>query len=174
MQDYGTRRQRAYVFFALLAVAGTVLRWLAPRDSELALFGAMLLVLWIPVTSYAIFYLVKKRPFFGTGSRGRAKDEGFRAELLADVTFAWPSRNDGRHPVPGREYPCIFALGAEGFSACFVVPAGAPNAPDAAQRVQVEFLVPATALPRFPPGTRFKVLEGAHYRGEGRVVDLVR
>src|SRR5262249_47901555 len=108
------------------------------------------------------------------GSRAFANEGAFRPELEAEATFDWPPRNDGRHPLPGREYPCILAIGTDGFSARFVVPAGAPNAGDAPQRIEIEFLAPAVALPRFVPGTRFRVLEGNDVRGEGRVLGLVR
>jgi hypothetical protein len=166
LRDPSPRRRRIFLFFAVLALAGTFIRWFAPAQSELSRFGAMLLVLWIPVASHFIFYVLKRR----TAGKAAA-DSAFRAEIVAEVTFAWPLRNDGRHPVPGREYPCIFAIGTDGYSARFIVPAGAPNAPEAAQRVEAEFLVPAIALPRFSPGTRFTVLEGREYRGEGRVLE---
>jgi hypothetical protein len=173
LRDPSPRRRRVFLFFAFLALAGTFIKWWAPAHSELSRFGSMLLVIWIPVASHFIFYLLKRRKRRAAGTQTAAADGGFRAELVAEVTFDWPLRNDGRHPVPGREYPCILAIGADGFSARFVVPAGATNAPDAARRVEVEFLVPALALPRFPAGATFRVLEGADFRGEGRVLEPV-
>ncbi len=172
MRDPSPRRRRLFLFFAALALAGTFIRWLAPAQSELSRFGAMLLILWIPVASHFIFYVLKRRSARAARIEELVADTGFQAEIVAEVTFAWPPRNDGRHPIPGREYPSIFAIGAEGFSARFVVPVGVPNAPEAAQRVEAEFLVPAVALPRFTVGTRFKVLEGRDYRGEGCVLEV--
>lgn len=173
MRDPSPRRRRLFLFFAALALAGTLIRWFAPAQSDLSRFGAMLLILWIPVASHFIFYVLKRRSAGTAGTAEPVADAGFQAEIVAEVSFKWPLRNDGRHPVPGREYPCIFAIGAEGYSARFVVPAGVPNAPEAPQRVEAEFLVPAVALPRFTAGTRFTVLEGREYRGEGRVLEAV-
>lgn len=169
MRDPSPRRRRVFLFFAALALAGTFIRWFAPAQSDLSRFGAMLLILWIPVASHFIFYVLKRR---SSGIAETVADRGFQAEIVAEVTFAWPLRNDGRHPVPGREYPCIFAIGAEGYSARFVVPAGVSNTPEAAQRVVAEFLMPAVALPRFSVGTKFRVLEGRDYRGEGCVLEV--
>jgi len=167
-----SRRRRLFLFFAALALTGTVIRWFAPAQSELSHFGTLLLILWIPVASHFIIYVLKRRSAKVAVAEEVVPDSGFKAEIVAEVTFAWPLRNDGLHPVPGREYPCIFAIGTEGFSARFVVPAGSPNAPASAQRVEAEFRVPAVALPRFPVGTAFKVLEGQDYRGEGRVLEV--
>lgn len=165
-----SRRRRLFLFFAALALTGTIIRWFAPAQTDLSHFGTLLLILWIPVASHFILYVLKRRSAGTAGTAEAVADSGFQAEIIAEVRFAWPLRNDGRHPVPGREYPCIFAIGTEGYSARFVVPAGAPNAPEAPQRVEAEFLMPAVALPRFTAGTRFTVLEGRDYRGEGRVL----
>ncbi len=173
MHDPRPRRRRLFLFFAALALVGTFVRWLAPAQSELSRFGAMLLVLWIPVASHFIFYVLRKRSSGMAGPEAAVADSGFQAEIVAEATFAWPLRNDGRHPIPGREYPCVFAIGAEGFSARFVVPVGVSNDPDVVQRMTAEFLMPAVALPRFPVGTPFKVLEGREYRGEGRVLEVL-
>ncbi len=173
LRDPIPRRRRLFLFFAALALAGTFIRWLAPAQSELSRFGAMLLILWIPVASHFIFYVLKRRSSGTAGSEEPVADSGFQAEIVAEVSFTWPLRNDGRHPVPGREYPCIFAIGAEGYSARFVVPVGVSNDPDVVQRMTAEFLVPAVALPRFLVGTVFKVLEGQDYRGEGRVLEVL-
>ena len=65
----------------------------------------------------------------------------------------------------------IFVVGNQGFTARFSVPAGTSQA-DAPMRADVQFLRPEVALPHFPGGAAFSVLEGRHTVATGEVITV--
>lgn len=69
-------------------------------------------------------------------------------------------------PLEQGDYQAIIVIGAgganEGFTARFRVPQAGPAG--------VQFLVPETALIRFPAGTEFRVVQGKDIVGKGRVL----
>lgn len=88
-------------------------------------------------------------------------DSPFAPQLTIEVR-----QHDGT-AVPDGDYDVVFVLGElgayEGFTARFRVAAGEASMP-------AEFLKPEVALPRFPAGTSFRILQGKVFVGEGMVV----
>jgi len=61
-------------------------------------------------------------------------------------------------------------IGNEGFSGKWRVPEGGSFYRGTPQRLEVEFLAPALALPKFAPGVVFRMLVGESFIGDGRVL----
>jgi hypothetical protein len=69
------------------------------------------------------------------------------------------------------ERNCTVVIGAEGFSARTARPLSEGLATAGPAVVELEFLRPALALPRLPPGTPFQVLVGGARVASGRVLE---
>lgn len=157
----------------MLALAGAVVRLLAPAPSALRDLGTLLLVLWLPVIGHVVGYLFGKLP------RRRAPppfapEQAFNPHLRVMLTpLAQPGR---RPPAAGSMAPFTLILGSEGFSArCAQAPdeGEPPAAPDDVPW-EVEFAVPALALPRFPEEAQFVLAAGTGAVARGRVLKVLR
>lgn len=80
----------------------------------------------------------------------------FAPHLRAAITH-----EDGT-AVESGDYEAVIVIGSDGYTARFRVPAAGP--------AEVQFLVPATALIRFPAGTKFRVAQGRDIVGRGKVL----
>lgn len=180
-----SRRKLIVVVLLFLAVAGAAIRHFAARGTTTRDIGTLMLLLWIPVIGNVVAWLMARlkrpaKPVPATAgalaaaaaaeSVAKALETPFRAQALADITLR-PA------PVPADdlliaegEHVCAFVVGTEGFSGRWQVPAGAAFRRGTTQRLAVEFLSPAVALPRFAPGTVFRMLVGEAFIGDGTVV----
>lgn len=70
--------------------------------------------------------------------------------------------HENGNPLENGDYEAILVIGSDGFSARFRVPQAGPAG--------VQFLMPETALVRFPAGTEFRVAQGKDIVGKGKVV----
>ena len=153
-----SRRRLIVVILLALAVVGAVMRQFTDRASLSHDIGTLLLVLWVPAVGNIIGYLrtrFARRPAIA----GFAPQAEFVAECVADVRF------DAATPDLAQPLACTLLQGSEGFTARLrsVTTGGADDA------VELQFLVPAVALPRFAPGAAFRVVFGRTVVGEGRV-----
>ncbi len=163
------RRRLAMLALLTLAVAGLVIRQLAPNPSTLRDIGTLLLVLWLPAVGNLVAYFVRKiprrpRPLgggFGAASvftphlRVRLEPTGLVADLPAALAAAGNN--------------CTLIVGNSGFSARV---GGALQQQDG--DVAVELLRPEVALPQLAAGTEFRLLVGATAAAKGRVIEVTR
>lgn len=171
-----TPLQRKLIVYILLALAlaGGAIRVWAPNPSPLRDIGSLLLVLWLPVIGNVV-------GFFGRRIRLPAPKLGFdpglafTPQLRCSFTPAVPQPE--RAPAhDGLPELFTLVLGRAGFNARPGAPVGAilaTAATAATQDIDLEFLHPGLALPRFPVGTEFKLLVGAAAVGRGRVTDVL-
>lgn len=153
------RRRLIVVVLLALAAVGAVVRHLSDPASLIHDLGTLLLVLWVPAVGNIIGYLMARfarRP----PTTGFPPQAPFVAERLADVRF------DAATPDLARPLACTLLQGSEAFTAR--LRSAAPADADAAA-VELQFLVPGVALPRFAPGAEFRVVFGQTAVGEGRV-----
>jgi hypothetical protein len=94
----------------------------------------------------------------------------FTAHAQVELTLRAPQLPSLGSAMPEGEYECALVLGGEGFSARWIVPPGRVLPRGEPLALAVEFLAPAVALPRFAPGTPFRVLIGESFVGDGRVL----
>ena len=168
-----TSFQRKLIVYILLvlAVTGAAIRLWAPNPSALRDIGSLLLVLWLPVIGNVVGFFGRKIPLpvpklaFDAGSP-------FTAQLRIAFTPAVPQ--PPRAPAQDG-LPELFTLviGREGFNTRPATPVGDILAANAAQEIELEFLHPARALPRFPVGTDFKLLVDTAAVGRGTVLAVL-
>jgi hypothetical protein len=95
-----------------------------------------------------------------------------KAEIRAAITLV-PTELGGRHStIFSGEYRGVLVIGDEHFSARFKIPEGTSLEPGRTMDVEIQFLFPETALPRFPIGEAFTIWEGRDI-GFGRVTGVI-
>ena len=156
-----------------LALIGGALRYSAPNPSLTRDMGNLLLVLWVPAIGNVIAFVVRKvreraasTPAFGPGQR-------FAPQLSVELTPFAPQQRTALGRLDPREDQFTAVLGTEGFTARMSQPLAGWLSQGQTQSLQLEFLRPALALPRFAVGTAFRVLAGTTVVGEGRVLELL-
>ena len=170
--ETSVRRMRLFWFLVFLAVTGALLAGFSDPGSRAAEAGWVLTLMWVPVVGKFVFYFAQKRAPFVKVPPDFGPAGGLVPHISAEIALL-DVKDGGREPIPPGEYRCVFVVGTEGFSVRFIVPAAAPLAAGSPQRLAVEFLVPKAALPDFPGGTEFKVLEGKRFVGNGKVIERV-
>jgi hypothetical protein len=163
MKATSSRRRLIVAVLLALALLGAIVRQWAPNPSLARDVGTLLLVLWLPVIGQVVAFVIARlrprRPGLGFGPGAP-----FSPHVLVELT----SQPDARPPLPPNERCCTLAIGNEGFTARLPVPLAQWLAGDEA--MQVQFLRPGVALPRFTAGAEFTVLVGQAVAGQGRVV----
>jgi len=158
--ESAVRRKRAFVFFSVLAVAGVLLVSLGGYGYR-QLGAAMLLACIVPVGWFIAWFAKGKRRVL----QGPLFDprQPFTPHALVELVL---------HDVPKRgECRRIFAVGPNGFSTRFIVPAAAQAR--SPLRVQAQFLRPELALQHLPAGTAFSLVEGQRIVGSGEVIEVL-
>ncbi|MET3178853.1 UNVERIFIED_ORG: hypothetical protein ABIC43_002009 [Variovorax guangxiensis] len=169
-----SRRRLIVAVLLCVAVGGAVVRHYAAPGSTTRDIATLLMVLWVPIIGNVIAWLIGKRPRRAPPPAPPGFDDlgAFTPSVLAEITFRKPALPSQDIPVTPGEYRCALVLDKEGFSARWVVPPG-----DALERgkpatLEIEFLSPAVALPRFPVGESFRVLIGDSFVADGRILQL--
>jgi len=156
---------------------GLTLWLLAPPGSALHAIGYGLAAFWLmPAIVFGPFLTLfhlntqyKKRQAQSSPQSRFA--QGAVVPELAVTLKLLPEIRGRRQPMLGAgQHSLALVVGSEGFTVRFVLPEG--TALDAAtdQRVDVQFLAPALALPRFAPGTAFRALDQGGVIGTGTVI----
>lgn len=163
------RRQIVMAALLGLAVVGAAMRYWADNPSLARDIGTLLLVLWLPAVGNLVAFAIRK---LGPGlrqPRGFAGGSPFTAQLCAEIS---PLQLDSKpsRALAANECNCTLVVGTEGFSARSARPLSQLLAPGVPHQVDLEFLRPAIALPRLPPGTRFGLLAGTRVVATGRVI----
>lgn len=156
-----------------LALIGGAVRYYAPNPSLTRDMGNLLLVLWVPAIGNVIAFVVRQvrertasTPAFAAGQR-------FAPQLSVELTPLAPGLRTGLDRLDPRQDHCMLVLGTDGFTARISRPLAGWLSQGQAQTLQLEFLRPALALPRFAAGARFRILTGTTVVGEGRVLELL-
>lgn len=150
----------------LLAIAGAVMRALAPDPSTLRDVGTLLLVLWLPAVGNLVAYLVRKMPRSAPPVVDFAAGSVFTPHLQAtlEATGLVP---DLQAALAAAGYRCAFIIGRKGFTARL----GGPLPATGGDAVAFELLHPSVALPQLAPGTQFHLLVGTTAVAKGRVME---
>lgn len=173
MKATSARRKQIVIALLVLALAGGVIRLLAPEPSSLRDLGTLLLVLWLPIVGNVVGYFFGKLPRRATPP-AFAPEQPFNPHLLVALTPLAASAV--QVPVPGSAAPFTLVLGSDGFSARCGQPDEWADTPLANGDFpcEVEFAAPVLALPRFPQAMPFVLAAGTGAVARGRVLKVLR
>lgn len=169
------RRRLIAVFLLCMAVAGAVLRHLAAPASTLRDVGTLMLLLWLPIIGSVVGWLFTKlrrrRP--ASGPPSFEAGSAFQPHALVELTLRASQVPSENTLIPEGEHRCALVVDNEGFSARWFVPPDQTFRRGNTQMLQIEFLAPALALPRFHPEAAFRMLVGESFVGDGRVLQVL-
>ena len=168
-----SRRQIITVFLLLLAVAGGLIRWLAPQPSLARDVGSLLLVLWLPIIGNIIAWLVARAAKPKVAAPGFAAGSPFVPSARVTLTLMAAAVPSESRPIRAGLFACMVVVGNDAYSARLQVHPDALPAPEVAQELELEFLRPEVALPKLPAGTVFSLLAGRTLLGQGRMGDAL-
>ncbi|MEP6722143.1 MAG: hypothetical protein ABJA77_11890, partial [Variovorax sp.] len=157
-------------------------RQFAPPASMLRDIGTLLMLLWLPVIGNIVAWLVAKvrRP----ASPGLSGQVGqlpavfgapgtFSPHALVELTLREAKLPIEDTPIAAGEHHCALVVGNDGFTARWFVRPDDAVRRGKAHALQVEFLTPAVALPRFQRDVTFRMLVGGAFIGDGRVLEVL-
>jgi hypothetical protein len=175
-----SRRKLIVILLLCVAVAGALIRQYTPRGSITHDIGTLLMVMWVPVIGNVIAWLIGKygkRP--GSTAAAPAGPSTFdargpfTAHARVELTLRPPALPSQDVPITPGEYRGALVLDTEGFSARWFVPPGEVLQRGAPHALEIEFLAPAIAAPRFPRDTVFRVLVGDSFVADGKVLQAL-
>jgi len=174
MTTIQARRKLIVVLLLCVAVGGAVLRHLGAPGTTLRDVGTLLMLLWIPVIGNVIAWLIgqlRRKPATDAAPAAAVDVlQTFRPQLEVELTLRPAAVPAEDLPIAEGEHHCAFVIGNEGFTGKWRVPEGGSFYRGTPQRLEVEFLAPALALPKFVPGVVFRMLVGESFIGDGRVL----
>ena len=177
MTTIQARRKLIVILLLCVAVGGAVLRHLGAPGTTLRDVGTLLMLLWIPVIGNVVAWLVGKVRRKPVADAAPAADfdaaQPFRPQLQVELTLRPAGVPAEDVPIAEGEHHCAFVIGNEGFSGKWQVPEGGSFRRGTPQALQVEFLSPELALPKFRPGVVFRMLVGEAFIGDGRVLQSI-
>ena len=156
-----------------LALIGGAIRYYAPNPSLTRDMGNLLLVLWVPAIGNVIAFVVRQVRERRAAPSAFAAGQHFAPQLSVEMTPLAPQMRAALGRLDPLQDHCTLVLGSDGFTARISRPLAGWLSQGQAQALQLEFLRPAQALPRFAAGTGFRVLAGTTVVGEGRVLALL-
>ena len=166
------RRRLAMAALLALALAGAVIRKLAPDPSTWRDLGTLLLVLWLPAVGNVLAWLVAKIPRRMPPATDFAAGAAFTPQLQVRVEPTDLAAAQQAALDPG-ERRCTLVVGPNGFTARLAEPVARMLAANSPQSVALELLHPVIALPQLAPGTDFHLLLAATAVAKGRVQQVV-
>ena len=166
------RRKLIVIVLLCVAVAGALMRHHAERGSTTRDIGTLLMVLWVPIIGNVIAWLIGKRPRRAPPAEPATFDAAstFTPHLRVELTLRPPALPSHDLPLFAGEYRCALVVDNEGFSARWFVPQGEVLERGKPHALEVEFLAPDIARPRFPQDAVFRVLVGDSFIADGRVL----
>lgn len=172
----GIQAKRRFIVIALLCVAlgGALLRQVSEPGSTARDVGTLLMLLWLPIIGNVIAWLIAKlrRPV-AAEPVGFEAGSTFHPHALVEFTLRASQLPSEDSLVLEGEHRCALVVDNEGFSARWIVAPGQAFRRGTAQTLQVEFLKPAIALPRFQRDAAFRMLVAESFVGDGRVLELL-
>jgi hypothetical protein len=170
MSTISSRRFFIVVVLLVTAVAGSLVRSLSAPQSTPYDVGTLLMVMWVPVVGHVVGFLARKlrpkalAPLSFSSAMPYVPQIVVALELRSAHDLDLPKREqDGR-------IHCLFIAGTEGFSvrvSLLAIPMAS-----GALGAEAQFLVPSAALPKFPIGCTFRLMQGSSAIGTGQVVAL--
>ncbi|HYN63957.1 MAG TPA: hypothetical protein VES36_05080, partial [Candidatus Limnocylindrales bacterium] len=97
----------------------------------------------------------------------------FKPHALVELTLRASQVPAENTLIPEGEHRCALVVDNEGFSARWFVPPDEAFRRGKVQTLQIEFLTPAVALPRFQPDAAFRMLVGESFVGDGHVLQVL-
>lgn len=165
------RRRLAMGAVLALAVAGGIIRALAPDPSTLRDIGTLLLVLWLPAIGNFIGYLRGKLPKASPPPTGFPADQPFSPQLRVQLERI-PLPADAGLSIPPGQLGTVL-VGRRGFTVRFDQPLAAWMAGQGDSTSSLELLRPAAARGYLAEGTEFHLLVGTQPVAKGRVLGLL-
>jgi hypothetical protein len=163
-------RRVAMAALLTLAVAGGIIRYLAPNPSTLRDLGTVLLVLWLPAVGNLIAFFIAKVPRSVPPATDFPAGSSYAPQLQVLVQpMGVPA--DLLQAVDPTERRCTILVGRRGFTARLAQPLVQTFAPAGEQTLALELLHPGVALGRLGPGTELHLLVGSTAVAKGRVLD---
>jgi hypothetical protein len=171
MTTIQSRRKLIVIILLCVAVGGALLRQFAAPGSTIRDIGTLLMLLWVPIIGNVISWLIGRlrRPAPPAPSPFDER-ASFDPQLLVELTLRPPLVPAEDIPVPAGEHRCALVIGNEAFSARWWVAPDRSFRRGTSQTLEMEFLAPLLALPRFQPGASFRMLVGEAFVGDGRVL----
>jgi hypothetical protein len=170
MKVISSRRFVVAVALVIAALAGAVLRSFSAPQSTPYYLGTLFMVMWIPIVGNIIIFFAKKRRPVVPLPLTFSSSMPFVSHVVVEITFNLAQELE----LPKREedgnLQCLFVTGAEGFSARLSLQE--PLTPGEALGAEAQFLSPAVALPKFPVGSTFQLIQGRSGIGTGHVLSL--
>ena len=163
--------------FTFLAALGLCTYLLLPQESELRFLGLIVLIIWLPMALRHLTRLVKERATSMLLPKASPPPAFHPREVNAtlEATFSVTVGTDLMRVDDGiLDLRCLLALGADGFSARLwrTDKITGPWPSDERLILNVEFLIPERALPRFPVDTIARVLLRDTDIGTARVLSV--
>ncbi|CAN7698774.1 MULTISPECIES: hypothetical protein [unclassified Variovorax] len=176
MTTIQARRRLIVIVLLCVAAGGALLRHFAAPGSTARDVGTLLMVLWLPVIGSVVAWLFAKLRRTAPGaadSSGFEARSAFHPHALVELTMRASQLPSEDVPIAEGEYRCALVVDNEGFSARWLVAPGRAFRRGTAQALEVEFLTPALALPRFPRDAVFRMLVDESFVGDGRVLRVL-
>lgn len=174
MTDIHAKRRFIVIALLCLALGGALLRQLAEPGSTARDVGTLLMLLWLPIIGNVIAWLIAKvRRQVAAEPAGFEAGSTFQPHVLVELTLRAPQLPSEDSLIREGEHRCILVMENQGFSARWIVAPGQAFRRGTAQTLQVEFLKPAIALPRFQRDAAFRMLVAESFVGDGRVLELL-
>lgn len=165
--------------FTVLAALGLGLYLLLPRESDLRFLGLIVVIFWLPIAVRFLSGLVKQRAATLLQPKASPPPAFHPREVNArlEATFSVTVGTELMHvDTDGGilDLRCLLALGTDGFSARLwrADKITGPWSNDEKLILNVEFLVPERALPRFPVDTVARVLLRDTVIGTAKVLSV--
>ncbi|MEJ8856129.1 hypothetical protein WKW79_16230 [Variovorax robiniae] len=173
MTTIQSRRKLIVIVLLCIAVAGALLRHFAAQGSMLRDIGTLLMLLWLPIVGNIIGWLIGRLrrppapepPTFGG-------PETFAPHVWVELTLRSTSVPSEDVPAAIGEHRCALVVGNDGFTARWFVRPGETVRRGQPHAVQIEFLAPALAMPRFQRDAAFRMLVGGAFIADGKVREL--
>lgn len=171
MTTIQSRRKLIVIILLCVALGGAAMRQLAAPGSTLRDIGTLLMLLWVPIIGNVISWLISRlrRPAPMAPSPFDERP-AFEPQLLVELTLRPPKLPAEDIPVPAGEHRCALVVGNEAFSARWRVPPDRSFRRGIPQALEVEFLAPQLAMPKFQAEAGFRMLVGESFIGDGRVL----
>jgi hypothetical protein len=169
------RRKVIVAVLLCVAIGGAIVRHYATPGTTTRDIATLLMVLWVPIIGNVIAWLISKRPRRAKPAAVDAPPSfdttgAFTPHARVELVFRKPGLPSQDVPISSGEYRCALVIDKEGFSARWFVPPGEVLERGTAAEVDIEYLSPTLAQPRFAQGAAFRVLIGDSFVADGRVL----